>query len=61
VPLAAAVLQFSMRDLRITSTIVGVSRLEQVNETVRLASWDVPEQLWEKLDPLAAPQHLWQW
>jgi D-threo-aldose 1-dehydrogenase len=61
VPLAAAALQFSTRDPRIASTIVGISRPERVDETVRLASWAIPQQLWDVLEPLAAPRELWQW
>jgi D-threo-aldose 1-dehydrogenase len=61
VPLAAAALQFSTRDPRIASTIVGISRPERVDETVRLASWEIPRQLWDVLEPLAAPKELWQW
>ncbi|HEY3001288.1 MAG TPA: aldo/keto reductase [Kribbellaceae bacterium] len=61
VPIAAAALQFSMRDPRITSTIVGISRPERVDETVRLANLRLPQQLWEALEPLAAPKESWQW
>jgi D-threo-aldose 1-dehydrogenase len=61
VPLAAAALQFSLRDPRITSTIVGVSRPERIAETARLATWDIPEPLWTELAPLTAPKELWQW
>jgi D-threo-aldose 1-dehydrogenase len=61
VPLAAAALQFSLRDPRIASTIVGMSRPERVDETLRLAAWDIPGILWDELDPLVAPAGLWQW
>ncbi|MFC6021787.1 aldo/keto reductase [Plantactinospora solaniradicis] len=61
VPLAAAALQFSTRDPRITSTIVGVSRPERIAETARLATWDIPEELWETLAPLTAPKEFWRW
>jgi D-threo-aldose 1-dehydrogenase len=61
VPLPAAALQFSMRDPRITSTIVGISRPERVDETLRLAGWDIPEELWRIIEPLAAPPDVWQW
>jgi D-threo-aldose 1-dehydrogenase len=61
VPLAAAALQFSLRDPRITSTIVGISQPERVDQTLRLAAWAVPGALWAELDPLAAPAELWQW
>ncbi|MGP4021443.1 aldo/keto reductase [Saccharopolyspora sp. 5N708] len=61
VPLAAAALQFSLRDPRITSTIVGISRPERVAETLRLAQHSIPEQLWAELMPLAAAPKHWQW
>lgn len=59
VPLAAAALQFSLRDPRIAATIVGVSRPERVDETVRLATMPIPEELWAVLEPLAAPPDTW--
>ena len=61
VPLAAAALQFSVRDRRIASTIVGTSRPEHVAEAVRMAELPVPEELWAELRPLAAPPDGWQW
>ncbi len=61
VPLAAAALQFSTRNPRIASTIVGISRPERVDETLRLAAWPIPEELWEELGPLAAPAEDWLW
>lgn len=54
VPLAAAALQFSMRDNRIASTIVGMSEPSRVDETIRLAEWPVPAELWNELEPLAS-------
>jgi D-threo-aldose 1-dehydrogenase len=53
VPLAAAALQFSMRDSRVASTIVGMTRPERVEQTLELAAEPVPEELWERLDRLA--------
>jgi D-threo-aldose 1-dehydrogenase len=61
VPLPVAALQFSLRDPRITSTIVGISKPERVDETVRYATWEVPEELWAELEPLAAPREEWLW
>jgi D-threo-aldose 1-dehydrogenase len=52
VPLAAAALQFSLRDVRIASTIVGISRPERLSETLRLAQLSVPEELWAELDTI---------
>ena len=51
VPLAAAALQFSLRDPRIVSTIVGISRPERVGQTLALAAHPIPDELWERLDP----------
>jgi D-threo-aldose 1-dehydrogenase len=49
VPLAAAALQFSLRDARITSTIVGISRPERLARTVELAQHPIPAELWAEL------------
>lgn len=54
VPLAAAALQFSTRDPRITSTIVGMAEPERVAEAARLAQWSIPEDFWERMLPLAS-------
>jgi D-threo-aldose 1-dehydrogenase len=48
-PLPAAALQFSLRNPRITSTIVGISKGERLQETLRLAQHPIPEQLWEEI------------
>lgn len=53
VPLAAAALQFSLRDPRIVSTIIGVSRPERVTETLALAAHRIPDELWSQLDQFA--------
>jgi len=54
VPLAAAALQFSLRESRIVSTIVGITEPERVEQTLRLAEWPIPEKLWADLKPLIA-------
>ncbi|MCB1335554.1 MAG: aldo/keto reductase [Roseivivax sp.] len=48
----AVALQFSMRDPRITSTIVGVSKPERVTETLQWAAAPVPQALWDELAEL---------
>ncbi|MGH2359605.1 MAG: aldo/keto reductase [bacterium] len=50
VPLAAAALQFSLRDPRIVSTIVGVSRPERVEQLVYLARHPISDQMWAELE-----------
>ena len=52
IPLAAAALQFSMLDPRITVTIVGMSRPERVSSTVELASIDIPAAVWDEIESL---------
>jgi D-threo-aldose 1-dehydrogenase len=52
VPLAAAALQFSMLDPRITVTIVGMSRPERVASTVELASIGIPAGVWDEIEAL---------
>ncbi len=54
-PLAAAALQFSARDPRVTSTVVGVSAPSRIAETARLLTQHVPEELWAELALLAIP------
>ena len=49
VPMAAAALQFSLREPRITSTIVGMTRPERVAQTLSLATYPIPDGLWQEL------------
>lgn len=53
IPLAAAALQFSLRDRRINSTVVGISNPEQVRGNLDLARLPIQDELWEKLKPFA--------
>jgi D-threo-aldose 1-dehydrogenase len=55
VPLAAAALQFSLRDPRVVSTIVGISRPERVGQTLELATRPIPDELWERLGSFDNP------
>ncbi|MFY0635366.1 MAG: aldo/keto reductase [Vannielia sp.] len=52
VPVGAVALQFSLRDPRIASTVIGVSSPERVAQTVGWAEWDVPPQVWAELEAL---------
>ena len=53
VPVAAAALQHSLREPRITATIVGMTRPERVAETAALAALALPNELFVELHPLA--------
>ncbi|MGH8825821.1 MAG: aldo/keto reductase [Jiangellaceae bacterium] len=57
--LTTAALQFSLRDARLSSTVVGMSRPERVEDTVAAASRPVPEELWGQLESLLPPEHFW--
>jgi D-threo-aldose 1-dehydrogenase len=45
----AAALQFSLRDTRIASTVVGVSKPDRVRQTIDWATAEVPEQVFADL------------
>jgi D-threo-aldose 1-dehydrogenase len=59
VPLGAAALQFSLRDERVTSTIVGFTRPERVDECMAQAEQPIPEALWTELEKLVPRAELW--
>ena len=61
VPLAAVAIQFSLRDERISSTLVGFSRPERVDETVRLAEWPIPDELWTEVARHVPAPVNWLW
>jgi D-threo-aldose 1-dehydrogenase len=60
IPLGAAALQFSLRDPRVTSTIVGINTVEQLERTLEWATLPIPEELWPALERLAPPPYTWQ-
>jgi D-threo-aldose 1-dehydrogenase len=58
VPLPAAALQFSLRDPRITSTVVGMSEPGRIAETRAYEQHPIPDELWPELEALLpAPEH----
>jgi D-threo-aldose 1-dehydrogenase len=50
VPLPAAALQFSLGDPRVTTTVVGMTKPERVAQTLELARYPLPDDLWPALD-----------
>ena len=48
----ALALQFSLRDPRIASTIVGVSKPERVQQTIAWAQATIPESCWQEIAQL---------
>jgi D-threo-aldose 1-dehydrogenase len=55
VPLAAAALQFSMREPKIAATVVGIGKPERVSDTLALAQSPIPEDLWAELEQVQRP------
>jgi D-threo-aldose 1-dehydrogenase len=39
----------------VVSTIVGISRPERVEQTIELATYPIPDELWPRLDSLGPP------
>jgi D-threo-aldose 1-dehydrogenase len=52
VALAAVALQFSLRNPRIVSTVVGMTKPERLTETLALAQTAVPDELWQEVATL---------
>jgi len=59
VPLAAAALQFSLRDQRVTSTIVGMSEPSRIAQTEAMATYPIPDDLWPRLEALLPASEYW--
>lgn len=53
IPPGAAALQFSMKDPRVASTIVGISKASRIAETIAWARHPIPQAAWNEL--LALP------
>jgi D-threo-aldose 1-dehydrogenase len=60
IPLGAAALQFSLRDDRVSSTIVGINTGSQLDRTLEWAALGIPDELWGRLEELAPPASTWQ-
>ena len=61
VSLAAAALQFSLRDARVHSTVVGISRPERIEQALALARAPVPDDVFAALDKHAGRPGEWLW
>jgi len=59
ISLPAAALQFSLRDPRVTATVVGVSEPARIGQISALMSEPVPDDLWAELASLAVPPGSW--
>jgi D-threo-aldose 1-dehydrogenase len=59
VSLAAAALQFSLREPRVAATVVGVSEPSRIKEITALMAERIPAGLWAELDSLAVAPEFW--
>jgi D-threo-aldose 1-dehydrogenase len=59
VSLPAAALQFSLRDPRVTATVVGVSEPARVDQVTALMSEPICDDLWAELESLTVPSASW--
>jgi D-threo-aldose 1-dehydrogenase len=60
VPLAAAALQFSTREPRITSTIVGMRTVADLEASIELDEVTIPDELWAALLAVPLDPSTWQ-
>lgn len=60
VPLASAAIQFSTRDPRIASTVIGISRPSRVEQSVASVELDIPDALFDEIGRIVntLPAHL---
>lgn len=59
IPMAAASLQFSLRDPRITSTIVGAQFAEHIDSALELAAIEIPDDVWTDLETMVPDRSEW--
>lgn len=53
VPIGAAALQYSMRDPRVSGTVVGISRPERIQQNLDLAAVEIPDAIWPELEAIS--------
>lgn len=61
VPVAALALQFSLRDPRVDSTIVGVLNRSELEATQRLCQVAVPGEVWAVVEEVLPDEAAWEW
>lgn len=60
VPLVAAALHWSLRDERITSTIIGMRTVDDLRATEELVGADIPAALWDAIATVPLDRTTWQ-
>lgn len=59
VPLPAAALQYSVRDERVHSTVVGISSAERLHATLDLLDVEIADETWSALEDAVPPPEVW--
>jgi aryl-alcohol dehydrogenase-like predicted oxidoreductase len=54
---AQIALSWLLYDSRVTSVIIGARKIEQVRDNLVAGDWDMPEELWERLNKVAQFDH----
>lgn len=57
--LATAALQFSLRDERVDTTVVGISKVTRLDGLLSAAGRSLPDSLWEELEDLVPDSSTW--
>jgi D-threo-aldose 1-dehydrogenase len=57
--LATAAIRFSTRQPRISSTIVGISKISRIESTIAAATAEFPEEFWSELEALLPSAENW--
>lgn len=57
--LATAAIRFSTREPRVSSTIVGISKISRIETTIEAATADLPEDFWNELESLLPAAENW--
>lgn len=59
VPLATAALQWSLRDTRIHSTVVGATKASRLDDIMKAVKTELPESFWNAAAELLPPAERW--
>jgi D-threo-aldose 1-dehydrogenase len=57
--LATAAIRFSTREPRVSTTIVGISKLARISSTIEAATADLPDEFWHELESLVPDAENW--
>lgn len=59
ISLGAAALQFSLREPRVHSTVVGISSADRLEKTLEMTREDIDDEVWAALEKVVPPVSAW--